>query len=173
MFARVQEEPSCEAIELVEGEGSYNDLVCRGKELMERGRYLEAAKALETASNLRFHEAPNFRALGLLAKAYLMAGDRAKAMPILEEARLSLSVIAEVARCAESESGFFLVGPVGPLPKSPAASAAAARMCGGAYADFYEWRPSLESFIRDAEVLERFGQIEAELSKDHRGRVGE
>lgn len=168
VLANDQAKPSCVAIELVEGEGSYNDSVCRGKELMEEGRYLEATKALETAVNLRFHEAPNFRALPLLAKAYLMAGDRGKAKEILEEARLSLSVVTEVARCSESESGFSLVGPLGPLPKSRAASVAAARMCGGAYADFYEWRPSLESFLRDAEVVERFRQIEADFANERR-----
>jgi hypothetical protein len=160
-----QQRPACSGIELVRGEEEYNRLICEGKALLERGLYAEATKPLQAASNLYFPHVPNYKVLALLAKAHLLAGDRQKGEEILQVARMSLSVLAQVVRCSDSGSSPITLVSGGRSLTSQAATAAAQRMCGGAYEPYYEARPSLDAFMRDAEIIQEFLRVQAEFAK--------
>jgi hypothetical protein len=161
----LQVQPPCAGIEIVSGEEEYNSLVCEGKDFAKRGLYTKAVEALKAAAELHFSEFPNYKVLPLLAETQLLAGDRKSAEETLQIARLSLSVLAQVIACSDSASSPMALVSGGRRLESTAAVAAAERMCGGIYESYYERRPSLASFVRDAEVVEEFLRVEAEFRK--------
>ena len=156
--------PPCAAAEIVRGEDEYNKLVCHGKSLLERGLHGEAMRVLEAADAVGFFEAPNYQVLALLAKAQLLAGYRPRAEETLKVARLSLLLVAQVVRCSDSGSSPIALMHEEQRLVSTAAMATAERMCGGIYEAYYEHRPSLEVFRRDAERIRGFLHIQAEFA---------
>ena len=84
---------------------------------------------------------------------------------VLEVARLSLSVLAQVVRCSDSGLSPIVLMSEGKPLTSAAATTSARLMCGGMYEAYWESRPSLSVFVGDAELIQEFLQVEAEFAK--------
>ena len=159
-----EEDVTCDVAEVVAGAVEYNELARSGVALMKDGAYREAAKHFERALKIPLFEQPNFKLLPRLALAQFRAGDREKADATLERAELALSVLAGVVYCVEGEAGFELVYSTGHPVTSSQEANVAGRMCGAAY-DGYYVRPTLESFVRDSELLQCFFDIREEIER--------
>ena len=107
--------PRCDAHEFWEWTGPplddverYNDLICRAVYHMDGSRYLDAARAMEEALEISFHEAPNYALLTRLALAYFRAGSLKEANSNIRMAQLSLSIVSGATECVYGETDFGL-----------------------------------------------------------------
>jgi hypothetical protein len=151
-------------VELIAGATEYNKLTCVGIDLMEEKAYGEAVRYFERALQIPLPEQPNFKLLPRLALAQFHAGDREKAQATLEAAELAVSVFAGVIKCVEGPTGFALIYSSGLPVTSSQEGNIASRMCGAAYDDYYT-RTSLESFVRDSEIIRYFFRIGDEIGQ--------
>ncbi|GMW07705.1 MAG: hypothetical protein AMXMBFR8_25010 [Nevskiales bacterium] len=152
----------CASLEVVGNNAEYDRLVCEGEELMGQGRFADAAQRLEAALRIPLFEQPNFKPLPRLALAYFRSGRAKQAEMTIDEAQLALSVLADVARCVEGDAGFFIVYANGSPVTSLRRNETARRMCGAAY-DGYYVRTTLQSFLRDAELIQYFFRVKEEI----------
>ncbi len=155
---------TCGAPEVVVGAVEYNKLTCAGIASMKVHAYAEAARYFDKALQIPLLEQPNFKLLPRLALAQFRAGDEEAGRATLEEAELALSVLAGVVRCVEEQGGFALVYSTGLPVNSSRAGRVARRMCGAAY-DGYYIRATLQSFLRDSELIRYFFTVQAELER--------
>lgn len=161
--AEAQSAPDCDAVELVQGNDAYNELVCRGIRSMATGQHPNAVRDFERALAVDLFEYPNFALFPRLAMAYWRAGRAPEATAALEKARLSLHVLVGIYRCRERQpdSKWVLVTVAGDAVSHEFADEITARMCGAAYSDMYtfdESRP-LESFAKNGKLVSHYLHI--------------
>jgi len=155
-----QARTSCDVPELVNGNATYNGLVCQGVTALAQERAIDAVLFFEEAMGIRLSELPNFKLYPRLALAYWKSGDKERANDTLQKGRLALLVLVGVYHCLEHDRGFSLADRYGDAVNEPFAEELARRMCGAAYEYIYV-RESLRSFARDAPLVENYLRIEA------------
>lgn len=155
------EKETCEALELVEGNVEYNQLVCKGVRQMQLKNYSEAVKFFEEAMQKKLFEFPNFKLYPRLTLAYLGAGNVNKAKENLTNAELSLSILIGAVRCEETDKGFRLVNKDGSIVQIPSQNITQ-RMCGAAYEYIYT-QPSFKSTLYNAELIKIYLQAKKEV----------
>lgn len=153
-----QDAVPCDAVELVSGNQRYNRLVCSGIDMLDQGRFGEAVRYLEDASNVMIFEFPNFMILPRLALAYWRLGDKSKATEYLNQSHLSLSVLIGIYQCEERNDGVRIVDAYGGEVKEPGIIAVLRRMCGAAYEYVYE-QISFEIYLDNARLIQHHLEI--------------
>jgi len=151
---------ACGVPENVDGNPTYNRLVCEGMMRLENGDYERAVESLSAAAAEPILEYPNFRVLPSLAKAHVLAGDLPDARAVLAEARHALAILLRLEKCAAPDEREGLLDAQGRRLDTDAAQRAAARMCGEAFTSSYE-QTSLDTLENDIVIVQRYYESKA------------
>lgn len=154
----------CNAAELVKGEASYDQLVCKGISALKAKDYPSAIQSLESAAAIHFVDIPNYKLFPKIAYSYFKTGNMEKASAYLEKARLSLSVSVGIMHCQEADSGFYIAQFATQKVDSTQAQDVVRAMCGEAYQDAYDSR-TLEAVVSDARLIEYYLAVKADIQK--------
>lgn len=153
----------CNAVELAEGNKTYNKLVCDSLKAMNDKDYKYAISLLDSAIKEPILEFPNFMLFSRLSYAYYLNGDKKTAAELIEKAELSLSVLSGIYKCNENKRAFFLTKN-GEKIIHKYHDEIALLMCPAEY-DYIYMHKNLESYLFDLKLIEFYFEVRKKMKQ--------